>query len=69
MAVNVEIDGWLQTHLTLFHIGTGNAKFPDNGVNFLEIFFGFCSRGKIGLADNFDQGNAGAVEVDQGDFS
>ena len=52
-------------HGAFFHFAVGDAGIPEDSPQFLQIGQGFVCGTEIRVADNFDQGNAGSVIVNQ----
>jgi len=53
----------------LLHIAVAHAGVEDDFLQAGEVLVGFVGGGNIRLTDNFNQGNAGAVQVDGGFLS
>ena len=64
LAARADGDIDVATHLALFHVGIADAAVDQNLLERGEIGEGLLGRGHVGLADDFHQRRAGAIEVD-----
>ena len=49
---------------TFLHVAIGDVQKFQQQLEFREIRLGFLGRTHVGLGDDFQQGRAGAVEID-----
>ena len=52
-----------------FHVAVAHAGVEDDLLQPRQVFPGLVGRSDVGLADDFDQRHAGAVQVDRGPFA
>ena len=61
-----DADVGVAAEVAILHIGGGHAEELDERVQGGEILAGFLGRAQVGFADDFHEGDAGAVDVHQG---
>ena len=66
LAARTHTDVGVAAQRAFFHVAVADGGVEDDFLQARQIFVGLVGRGDVGLADDLDQGNAGAVEVDGG---
>ena len=62
--VDVQIDVGVDPQAALLHVAVGDAEVGQQQLQFGQIGLGFGGRAQVGLADDFQQRRAGAIQVD-----
>ncbi len=61
----MDVDVGIAAQAAFLHFAIGHFDLTQQQANLLEIGLGLFGRREIGLADDLQEGGAGAVEVDQ----
>ena len=69
LAARAHADVGVTAQRTFLHVAVADAGVEDDFFQAGQVFVGFVGRGEVGLADDFDQRDAGAVEIDGGGFA
>ena len=62
--VDVQVDVGIDPQAAFLHVAVGDAEIIQQQFQFGEIGLGLGGRAHVGLADDFQQRRAGAVQVD-----
>ena len=64
LAARTHADVGIAAEGAFFPVAVANAGVEDDLLQASQIFVGLVGRREVGLTDDFDQGHAGAVEID-----
>ena len=64
LAARAHADVGIAAQRTFLHVAVADAGVEDDFLQARQVFVGFVGRSDVGLADDFNQRHAGAVEVD-----
>ena len=62
--VDVQVDVGVDPQAAFLHVAVGNAQIGEQQLQLGEIGLGFGRRTHVGLADDFQQRRAGAIQID-----
>ena len=63
---HVDVDVGVAAQAAFLHLAIGDADLAQEQPQFFEIRFRLLRGVEIGLGDDFQQGRAGAIEIDEG---
>ncbi len=66
LAARADADVGVAAQRAFFHVAIADAGVEDDFFQAREVLVGFFGRAHVGFADDFGEGNAGAIEIDGG---